>query len=188
MLGLDCDDRGLAGLRTMSCFSLTLIRPVTGPLDEEPAADIRPVTRPLDEEAAALGTGLAGSFGLTPSRPETGPGSDADFMIVTTEVLVTGTLAFTLTPNLLGSLSVDDADIEVNWEGLTSEVLEILSFVLTFNLSEDILLPMDNLLLMEEFGEESDRILDVEELARITEVEKLVCILEGEVSDRIPEV
>ena len=48
------------------------------------------------------------------------------------EVLVTGSRVFTLTPNLLESLPADDAGFGANWEGLTSVVLEILSFVLTF--------------------------------------------------------
>jgi len=47
---------------------------------------------------------------------------------------------------------------------------------------------VDNLLLIEELGDESDRILDAEEMACILEVEKLVCILEAEESDCMPEV
>lgn len=102
-----------------SCFSRTLIRPAT---------------RLPDEAAAGMDTGLSDChcFGLTPNRPETRPESDEGFKSVTMEVLVTGSRVFTLTPNLLESLPADDAGFGANWEGLTSVVLEILSFVLTF--------------------------------------------------------
>ena len=103
---------------------------------------------------------------------------------------VFGIPSFALTLSLLESRPGDDADFEMNWEGLESDVTvpESLSFALTtFILSEDILLVVvDSLPVTEEVDEcildveESDRILEVEESERLLEAEESECILEVE--------
>ena len=148
---------------------------------------VRLTSRLVDEEAACLVLVVGWSLALTPNRLETWLDPDTGLTSETAPVL--GIPSFALTVSLLESRPGDDADFEMNWEGLESDVTgpESLSFALTtFILSEDILLVVvDSLPVTEEVDK---CILDVEERDCILEAEESERILEVEESERILDV